>query len=60
VLTVDDVDLIIASMEKNSEDIFQRHEVKKETMYERIKKDLKYIQQAIYSSRVVPTVPSSS
>jgi hypothetical protein len=33
--------------------------VKKETLYERIDKELKDIQQAIYSSRAVPTTPSS-
>jgi hypothetical protein len=60
VLTVDDVDLIIAVVEDASEDILQRHEVKQETLYERIEKELKDIQQAIYSSRAVPTAPSSS
>jgi hypothetical protein len=60
VLTVDDVDLIITVVEDASEDILQRHEVKQETLYERIEKELKDIQQAIYSSHAVPTVPSSS
>jgi hypothetical protein len=60
VLTVDDVDLIIAAMEDASEDILQRHEAKQETLYERIEKELKDIQQAIHSSRAVPTAPSSS
>jgi hypothetical protein len=60
VLTVDDVDLIIAAIEDASEDILQRHEAKKETLYERIEKELKDIQQAIYSSCAVPTAPSSS
>jgi hypothetical protein len=50
VLTVDDVDLIIAVVEDASEDILQRHEAKQETLYERIEKELKDIQQAIYSS----------
>jgi hypothetical protein len=44
VLTVDDGDLIIAAMEDASEDILQRHGEKKETMYERIKKEMKEIQ----------------
>jgi hypothetical protein len=56
---VDDVDLIIATMEDTSENILQRHEEKKETLYEIIEKDLKDIQQAISLSCVVPTVPSS-
>jgi hypothetical protein len=60
VLTVDDVDLIIAAMEDASEDILQRHGAKQETLYERIEKELKDIQQAIHSSRAVPTAPSSS
>jgi hypothetical protein len=60
VLTVDDVDLIIAVVEEASEDILQRHEEKKETLYERIDKKLKDIKHSIYSSRVVPTAPSSA
>jgi hypothetical protein len=60
VLTEDDVGLIIAVMEDASEDILQRHGVKQETLYERIEKELKEIQQAIHSSRAVSTVPSSS
>jgi hypothetical protein len=59
-LTVDDVDLIIAVVEDASEDILQRHEAKQETLYEIIEKELKDIQQAIYSSRTVPIVPSAS
>jgi hypothetical protein len=60
VLTIDDVDLIITVVEDTSEDILQRHGAKQETFYERIKKELKDIQQAIHSSHVVPTAPSSS
>jgi hypothetical protein len=60
VLTVDDIDLIITVVEDALEDILQRHGAKQKTMYERIKKELKEIQQAIHSSRVVPTAPSSS
>jgi hypothetical protein len=52
VLTVDDVDLIITAIEDASEDILQRHEAKKETLYDRIEKELKDIQQAIHSSHV--------
>jgi hypothetical protein len=40
-LTVDDVHLIIISIKYASEDVLQRHEAKKETMYDRIKKELK-------------------
>jgi hypothetical protein len=60
VLIVDDMDLIITTMEDSSEDILQRHEDNKETLYERIDKELKDIQQTIYSSRVVPIAPPSS
>jgi hypothetical protein len=56
---VDDVDIIIAAMEDASEDILQRHEANQETLYDRIEKDLKDIQQAIYSSCTVPTMPCS-
>jgi hypothetical protein len=57
---MDDVDLIIAKVEDASEDILQRHGEKQETMYERIEKELQEIQQAIHSSRVVPTASASS
>jgi hypothetical protein len=60
VLTVDDVDLIIATMEYASQYIFQRHGVKQETLYARIEKELKEIHQAIHLSHAVPTAPSSS
>jgi hypothetical protein len=59
VLTVDDIELIITTVEDASEDILQRHEAKQETLYDRIEKELKDIQQAIHSSRAVPTAPSS-
>jgi hypothetical protein len=60
VLTVDDIELIITAVEDASEDILQRHEAKQETMYDRIEKELKDIQQAIQSSRAVSTAPSST
>jgi hypothetical protein len=50
VLTVDDIELIITAVEDASEDILQRHGAKKESMYDRIEKELKDIQQAIHSS----------
>jgi hypothetical protein len=56
---VDDVDIIITAIEDASEDILYRHEAKQETLYDRIEKNLKDIQQAIHSSRVVPTAPPS-
>jgi hypothetical protein len=59
-LTVDDVNIIITTMEDASEDILQRHGAKQETMYERIEKELRDIQQAIHSSHVVPIAPPSS
>ena len=57
---MDDVDLIIATMEDALEDILQRHEEKQETLYDRIEKELKDIHQAIHSSRAVPTASSST
>jgi hypothetical protein len=43
-LTVDDIQFIITAVEDASEDILQRHEAKQETMYDKIMKELKYIQ----------------
>jgi hypothetical protein len=60
VLTVDDVNLIIAVIEDASEDILQRNGGKQEMMYERIEKELKEIQQAVYSSHTVPIAPPLS
>jgi hypothetical protein len=59
VLIVDDVDLIITAVEDALEDILQRNEAKQETLYDRIEKELKDIQQAIHSSCTIPIVPSS-
>jgi hypothetical protein len=60
VLTVDDIDLVITAVEDASEDISQKHSEKQESMYDRIDKELKDIQQAILSSCAVPTAPSST
>jgi hypothetical protein len=60
VLTMDDIDFIIATISDTSEDILQRNEEKQETMYERIEVELKGIQQALYSSGAVSIVPLSS
>jgi hypothetical protein len=57
VLIVDDVDLIITTMEDASEDILQRHEAKQEMLYERIEKELHEIQQAIHSNHTMPLAP---
>jgi hypothetical protein len=43
-LIVDDIQLIITTIKDDREDILQRHEAKKETMYDRIEKELKAIQ----------------
>jgi hypothetical protein len=59
-LTEDDVDLIIIVMENDSKDILHHYGSKQETLYERIEKELKEIQQAIHLNRTVPTMPSSS
>jgi hypothetical protein len=60
VLTLDDIDLIITVVEDTSKDILQKNKAKRESMYDRIEKELKYIQQAIHSSCAVPTTPSSA
>jgi len=57
---VDDIDLIITIVEEYLEDILQKHGAKQESMYDRIEKELRDIQQAIHSSRAVPIVPSSA
>jgi hypothetical protein len=59
VLTVDDIELIITTIEDALEDLLQRHGEKHESMYDRIDKDLKDIQQDIHSSHTVSTVPLS-
>jgi len=59
-LIVYDINLIITAIENTLEDILQKHGAKKDSMYERREKELKDIQQAIYSSPMVPTVPSSA
>jgi hypothetical protein len=60
VLTMDDIDLIITVVEDALEDILQKHGAKQGSMYYRIEKELRYIKQAIHSSRAVPTTPSST
>jgi hypothetical protein len=60
VLIVDDIDLIITVVADALEDILRKNEAKKETMYDRIKAELKGVQQALYSSHIVSTTLSSS
>jgi hypothetical protein len=57
VLTVDGIDLIITIVSETLEDILQRSEDKQETMFDRIEEELKGVQQALYSSRTVSTMP---
>jgi hypothetical protein len=56
---MDDIQLIITTVEDASEDILQRQGVKKETLYEKIEKQLKDIHQALQSSHTVSTEPPS-
>jgi hypothetical protein len=60
VLTVDDIDLIIVILSNTSEDILQHNKEKQETMYDRIEAEMKGVQQALYLSHAVSTVPPSS
>jgi hypothetical protein len=55
VLTVDDINLIIATVLDTSEDILQCNEAKQKSMYDCIEAELKGIQHALHSSRTVPT-----
>jgi hypothetical protein len=59
-LMVDDIDLITTDISDTSEDILQCNEEKQETMYDRIEEELKWVQQALYSSYTMSTMPSSS
>jgi adenylate kinase len=56
---VDDIQLIIIVVEDSLEDILQRHEAKQETLYDRIQKELKDIQQVIQLNHTMSTAPSS-
>jgi hypothetical protein len=57
---VDDIQLIITTIEDALEDILHRYEGKKEKLYDIIEKEMKDIQQVIQSSHVVSTMPSST
>jgi len=52
--------LVHGAMEDASKDILQRYRENKDDLYGRIEKELKEVQQAIFSVRAVPTAPSSS
>jgi hypothetical protein len=60
VLTFNDFDFIIIAISNASKDILQRNEAKKETMYERIEVEMRGVQQALYSSCTISTVPFPS
>jgi hypothetical protein len=60
ILSLDDIDLIISVVLDTSEDILQCNKETKETMYDIIEAELKGAQQALYSSRAISTMPSSS
>jgi hypothetical protein len=59
-LTVDDFDFIIAAVEDASQDILQKHEAKKEEMYDIIEVELRGVHQALQSSHTVSTAPLPS
>jgi hypothetical protein len=58
-LTMDDIYFIIVAISDTSEEILQHNESKQETMYGIIEAELKGVQQALYSSRQVSTMPPS-
>jgi hypothetical protein len=52
-LTIDDFDFIITTVNDTSQEIFQKHEAKEEEMYNRVEVELRGLQQALQSSRAV-------
>jgi hypothetical protein len=60
VLTIDDFEFIITAIADALQDILQKHEAKKEEMYDRIEVELRGEQQAIKSSHAVSTTPPTS
>jgi hypothetical protein len=54
---VNDFDVIIAALSYASKDILKINEAKQEIMYGIIEVELRGVQQALHSSRVVSTVP---
>jgi len=59
VLTSDDFNFIIESLNDASMEIAEKQEAKKEEMYNRIEVDLWGVQQALHSNRSVSTLPLS-
>jgi hypothetical protein len=59
VLTYDDFNFIIASLNDASLEIVEKKEAKKEEMYNKIEVELQGVQQALQSSHTVSTVPLS-
>jgi hypothetical protein len=57
VLTTDDFDFIIASLNDASLEIVEKQEDKQEEMYNRIKVEFQGVQQALQSSHAVFTAP---
>jgi hypothetical protein len=57
---MDDIDFIIIAISDTLEDILQCNEAKQETIYERIEVEVKWVQQALYSSHAVSISPLSS
>jgi hypothetical protein len=56
-ITPDDFSFLIAAMNEAIEEIIEKQEVKKETMYNRIEIALQGVQQALQSSHTVSTAP---
>jgi hydrogenase maturation factor HypE len=56
-LTPDDFSFLLATMNKDIEEITENKEAKKEAMFNRIGRELQGVQQALWSSRAVSTAP---
>jgi hypothetical protein len=59
-LTSDDFDFIVATLNDASLEIAEKQEAKQEEVFNRIKVELQGMQQALQSSRIVPTAPLSA
>jgi hypothetical protein len=56
-LTLDDFDFLISMLNDVSLELIDKQEAKQEELFNRIKGELKEVQQAFQSSQVVSTVP---
>jgi ElaB/YqjD/DUF883 family membrane-anchored ribosome-binding protein len=56
-LTLDDFDLLIAALNDVSLELAENQEAKKEEIFNRIKGELKEVQQALQSNQEVSTIP---